>query len=727
MPRFGSRRFRHSGPVSALCVAAGGTRIVSSSSMADETVLWNASSGERIFTAPEPASHVAYLPRQQRLLTAFAALHVFDVEQQVDVTPEAFSGLRAPMAASETDRFVAYRATDDTVVLAAVTGQRLGALQLDRPDALALSRDGQLLAVGERDAGLRVFRVGADLKITELFHERGKCAAFCFSAKGDLLLCAGPAAVTLYRSADGHVIWRRSVDMVQGVAMAPDASRCASYGFWGQVQLHSMSDGRPGVSFKVQRGEPHLGFLDADTLAYARSYAVKLCNAGSGHEVFRQDTHDAEITQIAAAASAVATASIDHSTRVWDVSSGAPLHCFEHANAVHGVALNASGSRVASVSADDTLRVWSLPDGDPVGDFERRGADLGAGGVHFSPSGTLLAVDVSDGVHVFNAADLAPVCTIAAERPKRLAFATEARLILLTDNKQSVVEIATGRILCIEVDKYDDVLAVSPDGGLCAVRIDEHVVVRDTTALREVQRMPIHLATDVAFSPAGLLICTRFNANHIELWNVAAGTLDGRIDFEARPSALCFVDARTVAVGMRDGSAETAPLPLTPQEREQQAARAFTEREERARDCLRQLALRTAPGYRDSPGRELLDADGLGLKLPALEGPQAAVRVAVQSDGYGVEVQVGDTTQAPTASFFRFGMWIRERLGLSKSDADPRVAACLHAMQAAEGVSVARVDRMGTDGVLLSARCASLPEPETLREWVARGIELGRG
>jgi WD40 repeat protein len=59
--------------------------------------------------------------------------------------------------------------------------------------------------------------------------------------------------------------------------------------------------------------------------------------------------------------------SYDHTVRVWDLSSGAPLHTLEgHADAVWAVAVTPDGRHAVSGSRDRTVRVWDLSTGDCV-------------------------------------------------------------------------------------------------------------------------------------------------------------------------------------------------------------------------------------------------------------------------------------------------------------------------------------------------------------------------
>ena len=697
--------------------------------IADETILWNATTGERLLEVGEPASDVSYVPERHVVVLAFASLHVVNAATGRRQTPEALDGLKAPMAACPSGTLAAYRPSDDAVVVGSVDGRNLRALRLGAPPpvALALSPDGGLLAIAQKERGLRVVRTH---DLSTLLADEAPCRAIAFCGAGTTLLSSSDGALVARTARSGQVRWRRDAggDVV-ALAISPQCTHAAAFDFWGDVQLLSMSDGAPEAAFKLARGEPHLAFIDEQTLACARASALKLFSVPEGKEVFRQETHDAEVTQAAVShdGAIAATASIDHAARVWDLRQGTSLNCLQHENAVHSVALSADGSRIATTGSDDQVRLWRLPRGELIAQLARPGAGLGDGCVDFSPDGKLLATDVASGVQLLGGEDMSPVGLLEVPRPIRLLFLGNARLLLLTKRQLTVVEEASGRTLCKEIDEYEDVLAASPDGKHCAVRIGSHVVVRDTEGLREVRRFRVPLTTDCAFSTQSLLACTRFDERSVQIWNVAVGELESELSFHARPSAVCFVDARTLLVGMRDGCSETATLPLSAREKEEQARRELSEREERARDVLRQVARRAAPGYRDSPGRSLVDATGLGLKIPDLEPRQGILRITVDKDAYRMELVVAESSAAPPpdSAFVRMGRWIRSRLGLSKpAPADPRDAKLVSELEKANPTCSVDLGRVGREAVSLVVESRDLPDPETLRSWVARALEL---
>src|SRR6266516_1839851 len=86
----------------------------------------------------------------------------------------------------------------------------------------------------------------------------------------------------------------------------------------------------------------------------------------------------------------LASASNDHTVRLWDSTTGTPRGTLEgHAAYVNAVAFSPDGQLLASASGDHTVRLWDISTGTPRGTFEGHTGCVRA--VAFSPDGQLLA------------------------------------------------------------------------------------------------------------------------------------------------------------------------------------------------------------------------------------------------------------------------------------------------------------------------------------------------
>ena len=91
----------------------------------------------------------------------------------------------------------------------------------------------------------------------------------------------------------------------------------------------------------------------------------------------------------------VATASADHTARVWDARSGQPVSSpLNHQDSVVAVAWSPDSTRVATASWDRTARVWDARSGQPLSPpLEHQGA---VDAVAWSPDGTRVATASAD-------------------------------------------------------------------------------------------------------------------------------------------------------------------------------------------------------------------------------------------------------------------------------------------------------------------------------------------
>jgi WD40 repeat protein len=87
----------------------------------------------------------------------------------------------------------------------------------------------------------------------------------------------------------------------------------------------------------------------------------------------------------------VASASDDHTVRLWDPATGAGRQTLEgHSDLVRAVAFSPDGKLVASASADRTVRLWDPDTGVARGMFE---ADIRIQSLSFSSDGLYLETD----------------------------------------------------------------------------------------------------------------------------------------------------------------------------------------------------------------------------------------------------------------------------------------------------------------------------------------------
>jgi WD40 repeat protein len=226
-----------------------------------------------------------------------------------------------------------------------------------------------------------------------------------------------------------------------------------------------------------------------------------------------------------------------------------------HTNSVNGVAFSPDGKRLATASADHTAKVWDTESGKEL--FTLRGHTNSVNGVAFSPDGKRLATasedqtakvwDAESGKELFTLRDSGPVYSVAfSPDGKRLATASKAfspdgkRLATASaDDTAKVWDAESGKELFTlrgHSSSFFDV-AFSPDGKrLATASEDQTAKVWDAESGKELLTLRGHTnsVNGVAFSPDGKRLATASQDQTAKVWDAESGqellTLRGQSD-----------------------------------------------------------------------------------------------------------------------------------------------------------------------------------------------------
>jgi cytochrome c len=181
----------------------------------------------------------------------------------------------------------------------------------------------------------------------------------------------------------------------------------------------------------------------------------------------------------------LATASWDHTVRVWSVADGAQQVLEGHAQNVNGVAFTADGRSLVSVGYDHELRVWSVAGGTPH--------------VVVLPSPLNALTVAPDGEIMIGGAD--------------------GKMRFLTSEGQETGEVQVGATPIIA-------LAISPDATLiaaAAIRGDVAVIERKARSIARTLADPGWPVWSVAFLPDNATLLTGGADGKIRRWNARTG------------------------------------------------------------------------------------------------------------------------------------------------------------------------------------------------------------
>ncbi|GAB7188345.1 WD40 repeat [Kitasatospora sp. Ki12] len=429
------------------------------------------------------------------------------------------------------------------------------------PRSLAFAADGGLLAVGDEQGGIRLWRPPAG------------------GAAGGDIGSAGSAATG---EEDELQDWpvtdlpARHLGSVNALGLTPDGTALVSGGADRSALVWDLPTRRVTAEL---RGHPTfvLGVaVGGDNRTVVTSAGISSPSGSVLVWDLRRGTDLAPgpdrppVTAVASAGDRAAVATADGRTALWDVAGPAPRLVTVTAptgRAVTALAFDRAGRTLVSAGADGSLRVYSAVDGSP-----RASAGIGdePTAVALSPDGSLLAAATADGRLLTGAPDGSPL------RPRRhddkdrvlslaflgdgaeLAFAHDSQYVHLLAVADPADEVRQSPF------RHDDLvrrIAVSADGRQLATTGNDRLVhVWDTRTGRrlDVGEHPVGDDTvqALAFTPDGRAVAGVGRGGRLRLWNPAAASAPATVTGPGQSlEALAFLPDGRALVGGDDGAA----------------------------------------------------------------------------------------------------------------------------------------------------------------------------
>ena len=218
----------------------------------------------------------------------------------------------------------------------------------------------------------------------------------------------------------------------------------------------------------------------------------------------------------------------DHTIRVWSVSSGKEIECFEgHVEPVINIAISTDGKQIASGSTDSTVRVWNVESGEESSRFD---FDHGfPSAMAFYPDSRNLFVAGSDGmVRFYDFLNGREVAQIEAHKGRiwAVAIAPNNRLFV-TGGADGTAKLWTDRTKSVRsICPHDDAVttvAFSPASTRFLTGSEDGTVrLWDTASGKELHRFTGHLGGiwSVTFSPDGVFAASASNDATIRFWRL---------------------------------------------------------------------------------------------------------------------------------------------------------------------------------------------------------------
>jgi WD40 repeat protein len=242
------------------------------------------------------------------------------------------------------------------------------------------------------------------------------------SKDGQSFASAGSdGTVKIWRMSDGTLLHTFVTPSAQPlcVALSPDGTTIAAGDSYERVWMWRLADdsiirmftafSTSGVtSIAYSPDGTTLAAAGADSLSSGISYTIKLYSTSNGTLLETLDGHGNQITQIAyspAGGSVLASASLDHTVRIWNTGTGqatAIINAFS-AQGPTCLALSNDGTHVAAGGLDkkypyNFAKVWNVVGGSQVVKINAYTSSA-VTAVAFSPDGTMLATGGEDTVN----------------------------------------------------------------------------------------------------------------------------------------------------------------------------------------------------------------------------------------------------------------------------------------------------------------------------------------
>jgi RNA polymerase sigma factor (sigma-70 family) len=309
------------------------------------------------------------------------------------------------------------------------------------------------------------------------------------------------------------------------LAFSPDGKILACTGHHrdqtGVILLWDPRTGRSLGRLETGAAGPELLTFSPDSrrIATATISGARVWDLASGKELAAEDeAHLASIESLAVSVhDLVATASGDHTVRLWDLATGRQRQKLQHGSRVQAIALSPDGTKLASSSLDDTVRLWDAQTGREIYRLAGHGKTGGRRSLGFTPdSSRLLSWGDDSYLRIWDVGNGKALAEYAL-RPSGVKFPGE-------DGDGNGIE---------RMNLLLGASAFSPDGRMFVMSVSTHFYAFAVDTGRELAKFPTGMR-----SVSSLTISPDSKTMLANGWGAAIQTKlpDGRMRFSTAPN-----------------------------------------------------------------------------------------------------------------------------------------------------------------------------------------------
>lgn len=297
-------------------------------------------------------------------------------------------------------------------------------------------------------------------------------------------------------------------------------------------------------------------------------------SASAAPEILRGHTNSVSSVAVSADGSLIASASLDHTVRLWDARTGKTILVLSgHKEEVYAAAFSPDNQTLASSDYDGRVIIWSVKSGKPLRTLEIKGWSTA---IAFSPDGNLLAVaNQEPGTNIYDVKNGNVVRTIETTGyTNAIAFSPDGRYLATARGAIGLWDLQTGKVVKRFEGHQGSIKAVafSKDGRFLAsasndktARVWNVETVENTKTFQTLTPIAVKYSTkpfewkmpftSVAFSPDGKTLAAA-TGRTVHLFDIATGkqikTLEGH---ELSITSVVFSpDGKSIVSGSLDNT-----------------------------------------------------------------------------------------------------------------------------------------------------------------------------